>query len=320
MLLQIRDFPPQFLLFVEHVSELTLLNDHLDRVRTFRLRREGDQFLLDDAEDTSLWMLAKINHQLSPDARSDSRRPDDVSEVPIWWAAPVNRLNELGKFWAFFPTMTTSLLSGILNAPWKTNEDRQNLLPGVYNNELIDASAKLVASALPRLSTPEDVAQHLDALPRRYESGDNEHSVRLRDQLHLNLQDQDFVPDQNGRLRKLLDISYPPRELIRDGQTAWDSLDRWAAHRGRPSSWLHYDALNRNRLATLERVTGKVLSMSPISDWLGALIKKVTVEADALQASMAAIQTAALIPEPIRGNHNSLGNIVVTADGRWGPP
>ena len=318
--LQIREFPPQFLLFVEHVSELTLLNDHLDRVRTFRLRREGDQFLLDDAEDTSLWMLAKINHQLSPDARSDSRRPDDVSEVPIWWAAPVNRLNEPGKFWAFFPTMTTSLLAGILNAPWKTNEDRQNLLPGVYNNELIDAAARMVADALPRLSTTEDPAQHLDALPRRHERGDNEHSERLRDQLSSNLQGQDFVPDQDGRLRKIPDILYPPQELTSDGPIVWAALERWAAYVGRPSGWLHHTALNRNRLATLGRITDKMLPRAAISDWLRALVENATEEVHALQASMAAIQTAALIPESIRGSHRILGSIVLTAARTWVVP
>ena len=317
---QVRDFPPEFLLFVEHVSGLVLQDDNQRSNRTFSLRHEDDLFVLYDGSDTTRWILTKAIHELSPDARSDSRSLDDVGEVPIWWAAPVYRLNEPGKFWAFFPTMTTSLLAGILNAPWKTNEDRQNLLPGVYNDELIDAAAQIVASALPRLSTPEDPAQHLDALPRRRESGDNEHSERLRDQLSSNLQGQDFVPDQDGRLRKIPDISYPPRELSRDGQIAWDSLDRWAAYAGRPSGWLHHTALNRNRLATLERVIGKSLSRSAISDWLRALAENATEEVHALQASTAAIQTAALIPESIRGSHNSLGSIVLTATGTWVVP
>ncbi len=265
-------------------------------------------------------MITKAIHKLSPDAKSDSRSLDDVGDVPIWWGAPVHRLNELGKFWAFFPTMTTSLLSGILNAPWKTNEDRQNLLPGVYNNELIDAAAQIVASALPRLLTQEDPAQHLDALPRRRESGDNEHSERLRDQLYSNLQGQDFVPDQDGKLRKIPDISYPPRELTRDGQIAWDSLECWAAYAGRPSGWLHHTALNRNRLATLERVIGKPLSRTAISDWLRALVENANEAVHAVQASTAAIQTAALIPEPVRGSHYSLGRIVLTAAGTWVVP
>ena len=171
---QIREFPPEFLLFVEHVSELVLQDDNQEDTRSFSLRREDHLIVLYDGSGTTQWLLTKAIHELSPDARSDRRSLDDEDEVPIWWAAPVNRLNEPGKFWAFFPTMTTSLLSGILNAPWKTNEDRQNLLPGVYNNELIDAAARMVADALPRLLAQEDPAQHLDALPRRREADDSE--------------------------------------------------------------------------------------------------------------------------------------------------
>ena len=215
---QIKDFPAEFLLFVEHVAQLVLQVSEQDDVRIYSLRREQDEFLLDDGTKTTRWMLIKDIHTLSADAKSDRRSLDDTDEVPISWAAPIDRLNEPGKFWAFFPTQTTSLLSGILNAPWKTNEDRQNLLPGVYNDELIDAAAVMVAGALSRLSTAEDPARHLDALPRRFEQGDSEHSRRLRDQLNSSLQNREFVPDQSGTLRKLLDISYPPRELTATGR------------------------------------------------------------------------------------------------------
>ena len=98
-----------------------------------------------DGDQRSRWMLVRGTHELSERARADSRSLDDATEVEIKWAAPVDRLNEPGYFWAFFPTQTSSLLAGILNAPWKTNEDRQNLLPGIYNDELIDAAAAMVA-------------------------------------------------------------------------------------------------------------------------------------------------------------------------------
>ena len=309
---QIEDFPPEFLLFVEHVSELVLQNDNQGDSRTFSLRHEDNLFILDDGGSTTRWTRTKAIHKLSPGARSDSRSLDDADEVPISWAAPIDRLSEPGKFWAFFPTMSTSLLSGILNAPWKTNEDRQNLLPGVYNDELIDAAAEMIADELPRLSTTEDPARHLDALPRRYEAGDSEHSNRLRDQLYSNLQRQNFVPDQDGRLRKIPDISYPPRELTRDGQIAWDSLDRWAAYADRPSDWLHYSALTRNRLARLG--ASQSIPWATIAEWLESLLDNADTEDDSLKASMAAIQTAALIPEATR-RYEDMGRIVLTADG-----
>ena len=39
------------------------------------------------------------------------------------------------------------------SAPWKTNEDRQSLLQGPYNDELIEAAAGMIAEMLPQLST-----------------------------------------------------------------------------------------------------------------------------------------------------------------------
>ena len=290
--------------------------------------------------------------------KSDSRSLDDADEVPIWWAVPVDRLNEPGKFWAFFPTLTTSLLAGILNAPWKTNEDRQNLLPGVYNDELIDAAARMVADALSTLSTSEDPARHLDALPRRQEAGDNEHSVRLRDQLTEVMRGYVLVPDQNGDLRKFSEVSYPPQDLPES------ALLRWASYDKRPADWLHHRAMTRTRLAAINRIfpsrdyrhwDGSVgIARGPqhasIEQWLEALVGDAKSEqselADRLEilrrrasslpreelqrieaqweqpiveASKAAIQTASLIPEPMRAN-KGLGNIVLSSDGRWVQP
>ena len=320
---QITEFPAEFLLFVEHVSQLVLQNNGQEGIRTFSLSRDDSQYILDDGENVSRWMLTTIVHSLSPRAKSDSRTLDDASEVPISWAAPIDRLNEPGRFWAFFPTMTESLLAGILNAPWKTNEDRQNLLPGVYNNELIDAAAAMVASTLPRLSTLDDPARHLDALPRREEAGDSEHSNLLRDQLYSSLQGRALVPDQDCTLQKLLEISYPPRELTRgEAQPASAPLDCWAGYDGRPSNWLHHSALNRNRLATLERLHGHSVTNRPsslpaanVAQWLEALVKAQPVSPRLEQASKAAIQTASLIPRSIRDNLRNLGHIVLTSTG-----
>ena len=317
---QIRDFPPEFLLFVEHVSQLILQGTDSEEHRILALSREGDELLLDYGTSCTRWRVIKTVYSLSPDAKSDSRSLDDNNEVPIAWAAPVERLNEPGKFWAFFPTLTASLLSGILNAPWKTNEDRQNLLPGVYNDELIDASAAIVVKALPVLATSADPARHLDALPRRVELGDSGHSNRLRDRLNSDLRHLEFVPDQDGRLRKLDELSYPPRELTRDGQIAWEALGRWAAHKGRPSGWVHHSTLNRNRLATLDRVFGGQLPRARIAEWLEAFVNTSVVTEDSVENSMAAIQTAALMPEPVLGNYSQLGRIVLTADGKWVTP
>ena len=166
---QMHDFPPEFLLFVEHVRELALTDGSPELDRAMVLQKVDDQYRLADGDSTAPWMLFERTHRLSGNARADQRQGDDRDEVPIWWAASLDRLYRSGHFWAFFPTNTASLAAGILNAPWKTNEDRQNLLPGPYNEELIKAAAGMIAEELPKLVTNDDPARHLDALPRRHQ-------------------------------------------------------------------------------------------------------------------------------------------------------
>ena len=50
---QIRDFPPEFLLFVEHVSELVLQDDNQEDARSFSLRREDHLFVLYNGSSTN---------------------------------------------------------------------------------------------------------------------------------------------------------------------------------------------------------------------------------------------------------------------------
>ena len=193
---------------------------------------------------------------------------------------------------------------------------------------MIKAAADLVADVLPALATQADPARHLDALPRRREAGDTEQSDGLRGHLFANLHERQAVSDQVGDLRATQEILYPPKELTPDRQIALDPFERWAAYPGRPSNWLHHKALTRNRLSTIDRLhtpTGRVTvlvsrrcAQGVIAEWLTALTEGQRAS-DAVEASKAAIQTAALIPPDIRqGQH--LGEIVLTRLGGWEVP
>ena len=325
---QMEGFPPEFLLFVEHVHQLTLNDSQSELDRFLALEKIDGEYLLSDGEQRNRWKLFKDTHWLSSNARADRRSLDDDNEVPIWWAAPLGRLTDPGHFWAFFPTMNTSLVAGILNAPWKTNEDRQNLLPGPYNDELIETAAEMVADLLPELATEADPARHLDALPRRHEAGDSEQVELLRKRLFFSLQEREIVPDQNGDLRTIREISYPPEALTKDRQMSLAPFEQWAAYAGRPVDWLHHRALGRERLSRIDRLfhpegeppKQKMSGMprATIAEWLRALIEHKRADG-AVQASMAAIETAALISPEIRSNHE-LGDIVLTANGGWSAP
>ena len=309
---QMRDFPPEFLLFVKHVRLLELDDDRANLHRTLKADVDDDEYVLADGETTCRWRLFTRTRGLSSDARADSR--DDEDEVSIWWAAPLGRSN-LRHFWAFFPTQTASLVKGILNAPWKTNEDRQNLLPGPYNDELIEAAAELIADNLPSLSTQADLALHLDLLPRRHEAGDTKQSELLRTSLFSKLHQRKIVPDQDGNLQAITELQYPPKPLT-ESQIDLKPFEQWTAYPCRPSNWLHHKAITRTRLATIDRLTIDRLwpfrSRSTLAQWLEALVHNQEPE-NAIRASMAAIRTAVLIPSKIRSKEY-LGKIVLTAD------
>ncbi len=321
---QFETFPAEFLLFVNHVSTLVMQSGFGDRI--ISVRRAKGLHTLFDGDDQSQWRLFGLVHQLSAAARYDSRSLDDAAEVPIVWAAPLDQLHQPGRFWAFFPTLTTSLLAGILNAPWKTNEDRQNLLAGDYNAELIEAAAGLIAASITELSSREDPGRHLDALPRRAEAGDSEHSTLLRDLLNAALRDRPVVPDQNGRLCKLPDLNYQPEALTLGRSLASAALDSWAAYRHRPANWLHHSALTPNRIAAIERLGGRKWSAHrhQVSEWLEQLLVSARTPSRAVEASMAAIWTATKIQDHQATNGRQpiehLGSIVLTADGSWSAP
>ena len=316
---QMREFPPEFLLFVEHVSILTLKDEPANFERDLELLSSDGEFLLADGDSTSRWKTFSRTHRLSSKALADRRSLDDGEEVPIWWAVPLERIDNPGWFWAFFPTMASSLVAGILNAPWKTNEDRQNLLPGPYNDELIKSAAEMIAGSLPGLAMREDPSRHLDALPRRHEAGDSAQADLLRDEIFSGLSGRGVVPDQDGNLRPVAGISYPPKDMTRE------CIERWEVYPGRPRDWLHHSALTRNRLAAIDRLFSQQSSSrfphkpkeAWTDEWLEALVKGQDSE-DVAEASKTAVQTAALMPlEKLCGEY---GSIVLTAGGELREP
>ena len=330
---QIRSFPPEFLLFVDHVSYLTL--EYEDYSRNLMLRHRDDELMLDTGEETSNWRVFRVAHNLSTEALADWHMHDNNNRALIQWGVPLDqRLSEPGKFWAFFPTDTSSLVAGILNAPWKTNEDRHSLLKGHYNEELIEAAARLIVEKLPELSNAEDPARHLDALPRRQEGGDPEQANLLRKSIFENLKGQAIIPDQDGKLRTIEDISYPPIKLTEIPTP----LERWASYPNRPRNWLHHQTITHNRrkrlaiIKNLKQLTApnrsnlfnlhldipQSKSCTTIAKWLEALV--IGKEGDEkIQSSKAAILTAASIPTEIRTKYD-LGHIVLTAKGDYVPP
>ena len=316
---QIREFPSEFLLFAEHIRVLTVDVDGWEPGITFQCRKQEDRYVLTEDEAESVWKVFRRAHTPSGEARADRRTTERDEQVVITWAVPLDRLNKPGAFWKFFPTMTPSLAAGILNAQWKTNEDRQNLLPGAFNEDLINVAAGLIAESLPRLMTKDDPAKHLDTLPRRKEPGDNKLTDFLRERLFSELANQRIVPDQDGVLQRIMDLRYPPSDLPPNS----DAVRRWVAQPTPPSSWAHPQVTTPHRMAAITRLKRfevrspyTQVPRTTIAEWLEALVAGCTSVDERIKASMAAIQIAALIPTEIR-HSQSLGRIALTANGSW---
>ena len=322
---QMHDFPAEFLLFVKHVGSLKLTDGSRVLDRTLKLSEEDDVWSLSDNDDRSDWKVFKRHVRLSPEAAADRLRDVTQDKVPIWWAAPLDRLDQPGTFWTYFPTETQSLVAGILNAPWKTNVDRQNLLTGPYNDELIQAAAKLIAKALPKLATSADPARHLDALPRRREAGDAHHAELLRTRLFDVIQGRKILPDQDGKLRRTDAIRYAPD--LSSPSSATEARDLWASHEKRPADWLHHSTFSRNRMAKVNAIFDanpngwqKGAPRASINEWLKALVVSARVD-NPVDASKAAIQIAATLNKGMSVHEpEAFGRIVLTASSSWAFP
>ena len=181
----------------------------------------------------------------------------------------------------------------------------------------------MICHELPGLTTETDPARHLDALPRRQQPGDSEQSILLRRRLFFRLRNREIVPDQQGKLRTIGCIEYPPKKLTDGTDSA--PFECWSAYPGRPPNWLHHRGITRNRLASIDRLfpprwPGDIPAAprARISEWLTALVKGRNAD-EAVKSSMAAIHAAAAIPGEIRLKEQ-LGEIVLTANGAWRSP
>ena len=333
---QINSFRAEFLLFAQHVQQLDLRHVHKDRdveTRYLTLTSAGNTHKLSDNELESIWKVFEREHHLSEEATNDRRSLDDGATVRIVWAAPRPESNPPQEFWAYFPTQTSSLVNGILNAPWKTNEDRQSLLPGRYNDELITATADLVANSLRSLFDQTSPGRHLEYLPRREEAGDNPYANRLRRQTYELLQERAVIPNQLGDLRSISQLKVAPQAVHSGQQVDPELLALWASYQHRPINWVHHDALSGGRLTAIGRITDGgatqrgALERASVIDWVQALVRSGITQGDPAGASAAAIKVAATLENrnkvPVhrrnRDNADLYGDIVLTQAGHWAP-
>ncbi|AQU68560.1 DEAD/DEAH box helicase [Streptomyces niveus] len=286
-------FPAHFQLFSSHVGQV-LLHDERNMPparREISIERKGSHRTLKEVargakQTTEQWKVFSVAHTPTGEAADSAGELHGRPELEISWAVPEYTVRNglytvpvgKGVFWAFFPTKYEVSLTGILNAPWKTNEDRQHLLDGSpFNRELLQVAARLVIDTLPELVPAEDPAAYLPLLPGRRKEKLNWADEYFLLRIWEMTAQRPSLPDQNGELQIPRDLFITPSNLEKE----WVQI--WSEYGGRPTNWVHASvdasesSVRRGKMMHILEAAGK--TPESVKDWLEALVSDGSPEA-----------------------------------------
>lgn len=270
----IAEFPTQFLLFSEHVAELVLDDRTTGLRRAIELERLGDsRWLLREAGGAAVateWRVFGLTHRPSRAVKDDGGTMADREEVPVQWAVPVDtRRTSPGEFWAFFPTLERTTLSGILNAPWKLNEDRTRVIEGPFNAELLQRIVALVVEGLPTVGSGDEPGAALELLPGREKESRGWADSHLIAKTYDALGKAASLPDLDGVFRR------PDEMLMHPDRVPFEAIKLWTEHPQAPRNWVHPTAYrNDTRTSRVSRLAEPSNTVpSRVAPWLEALLR-----------------------------------------------
>ena len=243
----IRAFPTEFMLFSAHIGRLELQDRVTETARSIGACVDGDEVELDEDGTLARWRIVSTEYKISDVARQTAGELSERETLPLVWAVPLSSTAERGWFWAFFPTEYWTTMRGIINAPWKTNSDRQNLLRSEFNSELIKQAAELVAMNLEALGTPDDPGRYLDYLPGRGRESPQWADKYLTEEVYELALYANSVPDLDGVFHRPEKVRLHPAGLP---ATALELFATGSSDR----AWAHPSVDSRSRRSRIERI------------------------------------------------------------------
>ncbi|MFD9491833.1 sacsin N-terminal ATP-binding-like domain-containing protein [Streptomyces sp. NPDC060005] len=208
---EIEEFRSEFLLFVNSVREIRLrvVGADVNFVTSHVSRDLGDgRFRIERPDgDHDEWYVDNRMHAPSPEARIEVGEAVSRDRMKVTVAMPA-RFSQLrtGEFWSYFPLQDRTSASALFNAPWSVNDDRTTLLANTYNREILVTLSGMFLDMLPKVSSVDDPAAHLDYMPARgreaHSFGDEILCVYVP-QLGC---EKALIPDATGSLRTPLEL------------------------------------------------------------------------------------------------------------------
>lgn len=291
-----REFPHLFQLFSHHVGTVVLEDRRLLPVarREITVSHHGVSHTIHESRGgergkSERYRVFTRAHEVSDDSRDSAGELHQRATIDVSWAVPEYSVSESsglrtvpherGMFWSFFPTKYPMTLRGALNAAWKTNEDRQNLLDGSdLNEELLRVAADLVVSSLPDLVVPEDPAAYLALLPGRTKESPNWACEHLTSYVWRRAATSPSLPDQDGELRRPAELRVHPEKLSQE------ALELWREYPGRPRNWVHHSVdahpLRRGKMGHILDAASRK-EPETVRAWLEALVEDGSADASA---------------------------------------
>ncbi|MGY2001704.1 DEAD/DEAH box helicase [Blastococcus sp. SYSU DS1024] len=312
---ELQRFPAEFMLFSPHVRRLDLDDRSTNRRRSWTAQREGSRVELVGPGGSTSWHVFRADHRPSPAARADAGEIAGRDRIDVVWAVPDRGRAAAGQFWAFFPTNSRTTLSGIINAPFKTTEDRHDILDGPYNREILEQVLPgMVAEHLHELVEPDDPSSIIEILPARGREIRSWADDSLNVPVMREVAKAPCIPDMTGTPRRIPEVKLSPRFLT--DHSRWASM--WAGVSEGPTDWIHPsvdDRTERRAKATRLYEIARVAE-STTEEWLQALA------ASSVRGSMVAVQLADLINMGDAAQLQAVrrATTVMCADGRLSPP
>lgn len=237
---EMETFSSEFLLFVGAVREVSLrvLGDNGFTTSHVSRSLGGGRYKIQRPDGTGdEWLVSESMHTPSSKARREVGEAVSRNEIKVSVAVPLKprRANaetgdlgtQVGQFWSYFPLQDKTSATAFFNAPWSVNDDRTTLLENQYNREVLATLADLFVELLPRLSTKDDPAAHLDYLPARGREAKFFGDVVLSALVPPLAANAALIPDGSGELCAPAELR--PLDFVCDWDIPEEAHEGWIA-------------------------------------------------------------------------------------------